>query len=96
MGPSDRNGPARTFIPVAENTSIGQIACIRRAAVLAAYDVINLMGKARAILVNPAVFAEVTGPFGDCPALGVGDVMSHCAGFDGRAPRPCVLCAQAP
>jgi len=85
-----------TFVPVAKNTSIGEIARIRRATVLSAYDVINLMGKARTILVNPAVFAPITGPFGDCQALGCGDVMSHCPGFDGRAPWPCVLCAQAP
>lgn len=69
---------------------ISQIAGIRGAGVLAAYDVINLMGKARAILVNPAVLAAVTGSFGDRPAPGFGDVMSHCSGFDGRAPLPCV------
>ena len=39
----------RAFVPIAEDTGVGQIAYTRGAAVFAADDVIDLMRKARAI-----------------------------------------------
>src|ERR1017187_311828 len=81
-------GCTRAFVPIAEGTGVGQIAYTRGAAVFAADDVIDLMRKARAILIDQTVFATSMRTLDRETARGVVYITSHWSGSAGRALWP--------
>jgi len=77
----------RAFVPVAKDTGIGKIADTRRASVLPANDVIDLVRKAAALLVYKTVFTTPARAFNDEAPRNL-YLMSHWRGSVGPAPSP--------
>lgn len=67
-------------MPIAEDTSVVQIAKPRGTAVLATDYAVDLMRKTRAILMHQAVFATTACTFNDETARDLAYVMSHWRG----------------
>ena len=67
----------RTLVTIAEDAGVRQIADTRGAAVLAANDVIDLVRKTGAVLMQQAVFASSTGSLYDKKARRRIDITSH-------------------
>jgi hypothetical protein len=67
----------RTLFPIAKHAGVGQVFTAGKAAVLRAKDVIHLMIEAGIILMDQAVFAAPSRPFGDLAAQGLGNLTGH-------------------
>jgi len=86
----------RAFVPVAKDTGIGKIADTRRASVLPANDVIDLVRKTSAVLMYQAVFTASSCAFDDEAPRGLVYIKSHWRESVGPAPSRPGGCAPSP
>ena len=89
-------GEIASFAAIAEGACVSQVFDIRKAAMLAADDVIDMGPECDIVLVNQAVFATMVRATRDVVAERLGDVIAHwqesgapvLSPFSGCAPTP--------
>src|SRR5439155_4325606 len=64
---ADKCAEVVTLVVVATGAGPRKVGWLRGAAVLAAYDVVDLAAPKGVVLVDQAIFADVIGAFGDLP-----------------------------
>lgn len=86
----------RPFVAITQDTRVDQIADIRRATVLSADDVIDLVWKAGILLTHQTVFATAARTLHHQEARILVSITSHWSGTAGRALLPSVGCVPDP